>query len=111
MHQALPDIYLKITFFTSSAVLLNPVQDGLDNNEDISLLHLEACPGKSQRVFACIRCSLKIFLLANGKLVEHMKNIHTKPISSALFFRPLQFLLTASKDGSSKFPLQRAFTK
>lgn len=66
------------------------------------MLHLEPVPGNAQRLFAGIGCSMKVFMMVNGKPMEHLKDIHTRPISAILFFRPLRLLLTASKDGSSK---------
>ncbi len=65
------------------------------------MLHLEPVPGNAQRVFAALGCSLKVFLMVSGKPLEYLKDIHTRPISAMLFFRPLRLLLTASKDGSS----------
>lgn len=66
------------------------------------MLHLEPVPGNAQRVFAAIGCSLKVFMMLTGKPMEYLKDIHTRPISAILFFRPLRLLLTASKDGSSR---------
>lgn len=64
---------------------------------------MEPVPGNAQRVFAGIGCSLKVFLMVTGKPLEYLKDIHTRPISAVLFFRPLRLLLTAAKDGSSRF--------
>ena len=66
------------------------------------MLHLEPIPGNAQRVFASIECSVKIFMMVNGKPLEYLKDIHTRPITALLFFRPLRLLLTGAKDGSSK---------
>lgn len=66
------------------------------------MLHLEPIPGNAQRVFAGIGCSVKVFLMVSGKPLEYLKDIHTRPITAILFFRPLRLLLTGAKDGSSE---------
>ncbi len=80
------------------------MQHGLSPMEEISILHLEPVPGNAQRVFAAIQCSIKVFLMVSGRPLEYLKDIHVRPLSAILFFRPLKLLLTASKDGSSKLP-------
>ena len=43
----------------------------------------------------------QVFLLASNQLISEGKSLHSRPISAILFFRPLTYLITGAKDGSS----------
>ena len=95
----------KVTLLQTSFISIFSLhtQHGILPKEEISILHLEPVPGNAQRVFAATGCSIKVFLMVSGKPLEYLKDIHVRPISAILFFRPLKLLLTAAKDGSSKY--------
>ena len=45
---------------------------------------------------------LQVFLLSSGKLLTDLPDLHPRPITALLFFRPLKLLITAAKDGASE---------
>jgi len=68
----------------------------------ISILCLEDTPSRSQRCFAVYHNNVIIYNLLNGSCVGHLKELHPREITAALFFNPLKYLVTAAKDGSIK---------
>lgn len=91
--------------FRQGAKVIAPSQvitDGLLPTEEAGLLHLEDVPGRAQRCFAAVRCGIKVFLLSSGKLLTDLPDLHLRPITALLFFRPLKLLITAAKDGAIK---------
>jgi len=91
--------------FRQGAKVIVPSQvitDGLLPGDEVDHLHLEDVPGKAQRCFAAIDCGVKVFLLSSGKQLVDLPSLHSHPITSLLFFRPLLLLITAAKDGAIK---------
>ena len=39
----------------------------------------------------------------SGRLLQDVTDLHSRPISAVLFFRPLQYLITGARDGASKY--------
>lgn len=82
--------------------LYHTLQDGLEAEDEVDLLHLEDVPGKAQRCFASVGTGVRVFLLSSGKLLNSLPDLHSVPISALTFFRPLRLVVTASRDGASK---------
>ena len=82
--------------------LYHTLQDGLEAEDEVDLLHLEDVPGKAQRCFASVGTGVRVFLLSSGKLLNSLPDLHSVPISALMFFRPLRLVVTASRDGASK---------
>ena len=40
--------------------------------------------------------------MVTGRLLKEANDLHSRPISSLLFFNPLQYFITGARDGSSK---------
>ncbi len=79
-------------------------QDGLSADEEaVSLVRVEDVPGKAQRCFSVLDTGVKVHLMASGQLLASRCGLHTRPITELLFFRPLCLLITAAKDGASKY--------
>lgn len=114
---------------THSPTILPPLlQDGLLPGDEVDHLHLEDVPGKAQRCFTAFDCGIKVgkgkllltlyqqkavtlphphhqvFLLSSGKQLVDLPSLHSRPVTSLLFFRPLRLLITAAKDGASTYP-------
>lgn len=68
----------------------------------ISILCLEDTPSRSQRCFAVNHNNVIIYNLLNGSCEGHLKELHPREITTALFFNPLKYLVTGAKDGSIK---------
>ena len=66
-------------------------------------MHVEDVPGIAQRCFAVLDTGVKVYLLSLEKLLASRTDLHAQPISALLFFRPLRLLVTAAKDGASKY--------
>ena len=60
-------------------------------------------PGKAQRCFAAVGGGVKVFLMNSGKLLTSLEELHLRPITALMFFRPLRLLITAAKDGASEW--------
>ena len=43
-----------------------------------------------------------MYHLVTGRLLKEANDLHSRPISSLLFFNPLQYFITGARDGSSK---------
>ena len=83
----------------------HPLQEGLSPDDEATTLHLEDVPGKAQRCFAAVGSGVKIFLMSSGKLLVNLEELHSRPISALMFFRPLRLVITAAKDGISEYTL------
>lgn len=42
--------------------------------------------------------------MVTGRLLKEATDLHSRPISSLLFFHPLQYIITGARDGSSTVP-------
>lgn len=45
-----------------------------------------------------------MYHLVTGRLLKEATDLHSRPISSLLFFHPLQYIITGARDGSSTVP-------
>ena len=44
----------------------------------------------------------QVYHLVSGRLLADLLNLHSRPLSAILFFRPLKLLITAARDGTSE---------
>ncbi|KAK2192806.1 hypothetical protein NP493_22g03013 [Ridgeia piscesae] len=78
------------------------IKDGMTSEDEFNILALEQTPSKAQRLFAAEHTTIKVFNLREGKLLSTQTQLHVRKITAMIFFNPLKFLVTGSKDGSIK---------
>ncbi|XP_064640581.1 WD repeat-containing protein 97-like [Lineus longissimus] len=76
--------------------------EGLSSNDHFEILVLEDTAGQFQKCYAVDGTGVAVFSTQECRLLSYHRDLHTRPISAAMFFNPLKYLITGAKDGSIK---------
>ncbi|CAH1779292.1 unnamed protein product [Owenia fusiformis] len=74
----------------------------LPEGESFNILVLEETASRAQKCFAANGTNVAVVNVFSGKVLDYKKELHVRNITAMLFFNPLKYLITASKDGSIK---------
>ncbi|XP_074656785.1 WD repeat-containing protein 97-like [Tubulanus polymorphus] len=77
-------------------------QEGLTSKDQFEFMVVEETASHGQKCFAICGTTVSVFNIFECKLLSRHKDLHVRPISAAMFFNPLKFLITGAKDGSIK---------
>ncbi|KAK7114553.1 WD repeat-containing protein 97-like isoform X2 [Littorina saxatilis] len=73
-----------------------------DEGNMFSIMVLEETASRSQRMFFALTNGVVVYNVYQGKMLEHHKELHVRPISAITFFNPLKYLITGAMDGCIK---------
>nr|XP_026692602.1 WD repeat-containing protein 97-like isoform X1 [Ciona intestinalis] len=78
------------------------VTEGLTCKDEFDKITLENTTSHSQRCYAVCGTSVAVFNLHKAELICYKHDLHVRNITSILFFNPLKYIVTGSRDGSVK---------
>nr|XP_033790129.1 WD repeat-containing protein 97 isoform X2 [Geotrypetes seraphini] len=81
---------------------LKVISDGLCSTDVISRLFLKESTWELQSCYAVIGNGMALISLRHGKLVQHMKDLHLRPITSMVYSKVVRRIATSSQDRSIK---------
>ncbi|CAK8684815.1 unnamed protein product [Clavelina lepadiformis] len=78
------------------------ITEGLTCKDTFDKITLENTQSNSQRCYAVCGTGVAVFNLFHASLLIYKKDLHVRNITSILFFNPLKYIVTGSRDGSIK---------